>query len=125
MHKEKFISMKDSTLIKLSLAWSLIGIFVLILIASFAKPDVIKIKELEANIGKTVAVQGEVIKADYKDKVSFIDLKDETGKTTVVLFENPKNKVEKMDVIAVKGKVQVYKGDLELIAEEIICVSCD
>lgn len=116
--------MKDHTLIKLSLAWSLIGLFVLILLASAAKPPLIKISQIENYVGKTVIIQGEVLKVTYKETVSFIDVKDETGKISIVVFNRLDKKFGLGDLIAVKGQIKVYKGDLELIASEIFCTKC-
>jgi len=116
--------MKDSTLVKISLAWALIGIFILLVIANFAKPQEVKISELENNIGKSVVLQGNVARAVYKESVSFIDLSDNTGKTTIVLFGSPKENVTSGDFIAAKGKVSVYRNEIELIADDIICLKC-
>ncbi len=115
--------MDDRTLIKISLAWSLIGIFALILIASYSAPEQIKIKDLESNVGKTVLLQGEVLKVSAAESATFIDLADDSGKITVVAFDKVQNITER-NIVTVKGKVQIYKGNLELIASEIYCVKC-
>ncbi|MFH0869239.1 MAG: OB-fold nucleic acid binding domain-containing protein [archaeon] len=115
--------MRDSTLVRLSLAWALIGIFVLLGIAAFAKPEQVHISELENNLGKTVAVSANVAGASYKQDVSFFTLEDETGTISAVFFGNMTG-ISEDDVIAVKGKVSVYKGELELVANEIVCLKC-
>ena len=116
--------MRDKTFLKIALAWSIIGIFLLILIANYTAPPELNIIELGENMGKTVVVDGIVDKTTYKKEVSFIDLKDSTGKITVVLFDNPAKKVYANDEIKVKGKISEYKGELEIIADEIFCVKC-
>lgn len=116
--------MKDSTLVKISLAWALIGIFILLVLANFAKPQEIKVSDLGNNLGKSVVLHGKVSHATYKEAVSFIDLADDTGKTTVVFFGASKNNLSFGDLIAVKGKVSVYKNEIELIADEIVCLEC-
>ncbi len=116
--------MRDKTFLKISLAWSLIGIFLLILVAYYAKPVMINSAELDNYIGKSVIIPGEVGKTTYKEDVAFIDLKDRYGKVDVVLFDNPDYKVYYGDVVEIKGKVELYKGDTELIASEIYCVKC-
>lgn len=115
--------MDDRTLIKISLAWSLIGIFALILIASYSVPDQIKIKDLESYVGKTVSLQGEVLKINTKGSTTFIDFKDESGVITIVAFDKVQN-ITMNNTISVTGKVQLYKNELELIASKIICVKC-
>ena len=42
----------------------------------------------------------------------------------VVIFEDPSEKINANDIIMVKGYVKVYKGELEIIADEIYCVRC-
>jgi aspartyl/asparaginyl-tRNA synthetase len=116
--------MKDNTFLKISLAWSLIGLFALLLLAYFSQPQTIKISDMEQNVGKSVVLFGTVESASYKDKASFIEISDETGNTTAVLFENPTNKTKAGDRIGVKGKVQFYKNNFELVADEIRCVKC-
>ena len=116
--------MKDRKLLVIALAWSLIGIFLLILFALFSEPEKIQLKDLQDNLGKTVVAEGDVTKATYLDTVAFIDLSDETGDALVVLFKQPAYKVSAGDVIAVKGKVQLYQNEIELVADEIICIAC-
>jgi len=116
--------MKDRKLLVISLAWSLIGIFLLMLVAIFTEPQETLIANLEENLGKTVIVNGDVTKATYKENVAFIDIKDKTGKVSVVLFEKPAYQVVSGDAISVKGKVQIYKDELEIVADEIACLAC-
>ena len=115
--------MKDNTFLKLSLAWSLIGIFLLLLLAYFSEPQAIKISDMEQNVGKSVVIFGTVENARY-GSTSFIDLSDETGNTTIILFAEPQNKTQAGETIGAKGKVQFYKNNFELIADEIRCVKC-
>jgi aspartyl-tRNA synthetase len=116
--------MKDRKLLVIALAWSLIGIFLLILVALFSEPEKILVKDLQDNLGKTVVLEGEVTKATYLDTVTFIDLSDDTGNALIVLFKQQTYEVISGDVIAVKGKVQLYQDEIELVADEIICMTC-
>lgn len=116
--------MKDSALLKIALIWSLIGIFVLIAVALFTEPPELAISDLEQHMGKNIVVRGFVESASYKEKVSFIELADESGEIQVVIFEQVEKKVYTGDQIAVRGRVAEYKGELEVIAEEIACLRC-
>ena len=116
--------MKDSGLLKIALIWSLIGLFILIAIALFTKPPELAISELEHHMDATVVVRGFVEDASYKETVSFIELSDETGEIQIVIFEDLEKRVYEKDQIAVQGKVSMYKGELEIIADEIICLRC-
>ncbi len=117
--------MKENTFLKLALVWSLIGIFILLVVAVFTEPKAIELAEVGQHIGEKVIVQGVVGDATYKEKVSFIDLDDGSGKISIVLFENPEKKVYTGDEIQVKGQVKEYEGDLEIVADEIVCVKCN
>ncbi|MEM4248136.1 MAG: OB-fold nucleic acid binding domain-containing protein [Candidatus Nanoarchaeia archaeon] len=116
--------MKDRGLLVIALVWSLVGIFLLILAALFAEPEHISIDKLGDNLGKTIIVSGTITRSTYLENVAFIDIYDETGKALIVLFKEPAYKPDLGDVIAVKGKVQLYKDELEVVADEIICVAC-
>ena len=116
--------MKDSGLLKIALIWTLIGIFILIAVAIFTEPPELTISELSQHMGKNIVVRGFVEDASYKEKVSFIDLADETGTIPVVIFEKLDKRVYAGDQIAVRGRVAEYKGELEVIAEEIACLRC-
>jgi len=116
--------MDDKTLVRISLIWSLIGILVLIAISLFAKPPTVSISALEDYLGKEVVIEGLVGDTTYQEDFSFIELKSKYDKVTVFAFENLDKKVYKNDEIRVKGKVQTYKGELEIIANEISCIKC-
>src|SRR3989338_203148 len=100
--------MQDNTFLKLALIWSLVGLFLLMVIATFSEPKTITISEMEQNIGKSIVISGIVGSASYKNSASFITLTDETGNTTIVLFDNPTNKTSTGNKIAAMGRIQVY-----------------
>lgn len=116
--------MKDKALIKVALAWSLIGIAVLLFIAEFHEVDSIKIIELGDHMGKIVYVQGNVTKATYTETVTIFDIKDRTGDITVVAFDKMNETIHKGDEIRIFGKVDTYKNELEVIADKIECIRC-
>lgn len=116
--------MRDSTLIKISLAWALIGIFILLSIAAFAKPQQLQISDLNDNVGKTVVVFANIKDIGYKTDVVFLTLQDATGEIPGVFFGNQKNELSAGNSIAVKGKIQMYRGELEIVVQEIICTNC-
>jgi len=111
--------MQDKVLLKLCLLWALVGIFLLILIANFTQPPEIKAIQMEDNLDKIVLVKGIVTQITPRDTVTFIDVKDSTGEIKVVLFDKL-NSVNQKECIQVRGRVELYKGELEIIADEII-----
>lgn len=107
-----------------SVIWALAGLLVLLLISLFLPAPQVKISELGANIGKTVLVSADVSSISYTEKTTFLTLSDGTGKTTAVFFSQADNRVAKGSKVIVKGKVQLYQGDSELIISELRCLNC-
>ena len=113
-----------ANLLKLALIWSIVGIFILLCVAVLTEPPEVKISELGQYLDKMVVVSGFVQDATYKEKVSFIDLSDGTDWITVVVFDKMEKRIYEGDQISVRGKVSLYKGKLEIIADEIACLRC-
>jgi len=111
-------------LLVVSLIWALSGLFILLLISMFTPIPQAKISDLSSSIGKTVIVSAEVTDISYSKNAVFVDLADETGNTTAVFFGNVETGVIRGDRVAVKGKIQLYKGDTELIIQELRCLVC-
>lgn len=116
--------MRDKTLIKIALAWSLIGIVALMFVSEYTEPPTIKIIELGDHMGKTVAIQGNVTRAIYSEKVTIFEVKDRTADIKVVVFEKMNKTISKGDEIKAYGKVKIYKNELEVIADRIECLRC-
>ena len=117
--------MKDSLLLKIALIWTVLGIFILFFVSTYFEPEEVIISDLSLHVNKAVYVKGTISEVSYKETVSFIDLEDDSGKIDVVLFELPKQSLKTGDFIKVKGKVTIYKGNLEIIAQEILCLNCN
>lgn len=116
--------MRERTFLIIAVIWSLVGLFVLLLLASFAQPPQLKISDLGQNVGKIVSVSANVSSISYKSDTVFLKLRDSTGEIDAVYFGNPKYEIVEKDKVTVKGKVQLYKGDLEIVIQELACSSC-
>lgn len=112
--------MKDSNLVKISLLWSILGIVFLLIISRYSTPNQVDIGSLENKLGKTVVVQGKVSEFTSTPEVTFMTLQDETGKVKVVSFKRVPD-IENKARAEITGKVELYKGELEIIAEKIKC----
>lgn len=112
--------MQDKTLLKISIFTSIIGIVALYFIM---QPSEIKIGDVNRDyIGKTVKVLGEVSsRYESKDGHVFLNIVDSSGKIKVVIFKNSKveNNLEIGQNIEVSGKVEEYKGQLEIIPNSV------
>lgn len=111
--------MKDSTLFKGAFIWSIVGLFILLIIAEYSEPTKINILSSAENLGRTVIISGEITSFASKPTVTFIEVKDTSGEILVVSFSKLKRPI--CSTIQVTGKVELYKGTLEIIADEIKC----
>ena len=118
------IYMRDSTLLKASLCVSLIGLTFLLALTEFVEPEPIDISQIEDNLGKNVYVEGLIESATYKDKVTFFGLSNSGAEIDLVIFDKMDPIVSKGDRVGVVGEVAMYKGDFEIIVEELICLQC-
>jgi RecJ-like exonuclease len=91
------------------------------IVTAAPQPETFAIQDLgNAEIGKTVAVSGMVIEASNFSAGFKLNLADDTGDISVVLFENvwdglkAPNEVNVGAVLSVTGKVNEYKDALEI-----------
>jgi len=115
--------MNSKKLLKLSIIIAIIGIGLLFFLTRNLETSV-QVRDLETYLGETVKVEGEIIKLfTSKDGHVFFTLRDESGEIQIVAFRNSNIQeaynIQKGQEISVKGKVQEYKGKLEIIAKRI------
>jgi len=106
---------------KLFLALSLIGILLLLLLASCLSPEEMKISEINGGkINQNVKILGTItnVKAFSDSEFQLLTLEDETGRITVTAFSEEKLNLTNKQVI-VTGKVSEYNKELQINAEEI------
>lgn len=110
--------MKETTLLKIALICSLIGLIALYFIST--KIEVKDYKPvLNKNIGDDVKLKGIVAKITDRGNVVFIEV-DYKNPITVVLFTDEDDlKLNNGDNIEVIGEVQEYNGKNEIIAQKI------
>ena len=117
--------MEERTFIIVALLWALLGLFILLLLANFSQPPQVQISGLEDKVGKVVQLNSVSVESiNYKEDAVFLKLNDSTGTILGVYFDKPPFDLVAKDVVAVKGKVQLYKGDLEIVIGELRCLSC-
>ncbi len=126
--------MNDKTLLKISLLVSTIGLILLFFVSSYARPPNAKISEITYDdVGRYTVIQGKISsKSVHKDGHIFLDITDETGTMKVVLFSGTAETLEsgtlaclvKGKSIEIKGKVDEYKGSLEILPKEGTDVKC-
>lgn len=112
--------MKESTLLKLCILWSLFAILGLFFVAEFSTAQVPN-STIDNYYGEEVLIEGKIIRQSAKPDVTFIDLETEIEEVLVVLFENQEFNGTQLRV---QGKVDIYRGRFEVIANKIWCVDC-
>lgn len=118
--------MSDRELLILSLLCSVLGLSLMLLATNLREAERVTIEEIEPkDVGRFVAVEGNVC-SSYYNKHLFFEIKDETGKIKVVVFENSINdlgiepkSLEKGREVRVEGFVKRYRGEMEIIPERI------
>lgn len=126
--------MDDSTLLKIAILVSTAGLIMLFFVSSYTSPANVKISEITYDdVGRYMVLTGKITsKYEHKDGHIFLDITDGTGDMKVVMFSSTASTLdsnllaclEKGKTIEIKGKVDEYKGDLEIIPKEggdIIC----
>jgi RecJ-like exonuclease len=109
-------------ILKISILVSIVGVVSLFLISAIFTEEVTDISELK--IGQMERISGMVTSVYVsRDSHVFLNVADKTGEISVVAFKNS-NIDEAYDLevgeeISVSGRVEEYKGDLEIIAKEI------
>ena len=109
-------------ILKISIITAVIGIISLFLISMVLTEETIEIKKLK--IGQIERISGMVTSVYVsRDEHVFMKVADNTGEITVVAFKNSNidqaYDLEIGEEISVLGRVDEYKGDLEIIAKEI------
>ena len=95
---------------------SIIGLGIIHVSHSYLEYQEVSVEEIDrAWISNSVKVEGEIISRTEVDGAKFMELRDNTGKINIVDFEM-RNVTEQASI---SGYVDVYKGDLQIVAEEI------
>tara|TARA_Y100000031_G_C7863116_1_gene222850 strand:+ start:156 stop:494 length:339 start_codon:yes stop_codon:yes gene_type:complete len=112
--------MKDSTLMKFAIAWAMIGATMLFFFAEISTAEEIN-GTIDDYYGKEIAISGEIIKISPREKVTFLDVETPWETVKVVTFDKLELNGTK---VRVQGKVDIYRGNFEIIASRIWCEDC-
>jgi len=116
---------KDENLVKLSLGVALAGIAAIYAVTLFAVPATVKISDInEGYAGRHVTINATIAKISIRDGNIFLTLDDGTGSITAVMFERTARGTAAYDVktgynISVTGQINIYKDELEVIADSV------
>ncbi|MCX6799064.1 MAG: OB-fold nucleic acid binding domain-containing protein [Candidatus Diapherotrites archaeon] len=113
----------ETAIIKISIAAAAAGIALLFAAQYFFEAKEIWVSDVNVQIaGETVLLHGKVDSAFRKGNALFFQLNDGSGKIKGVVF-NPDEKesglLQKNSFVAVRGKIQLYEGAPEIVAENL------
>lgn len=111
--------MKETTLLKISLICSLMGLVVLYFISTKIEIKDYKPSVFNKNIGDDVKLKGTVMKISGKGNAIFIELNQQSPVTVVIFTDNNNLSLKSGDNVEVIGKFQEYKGQNEIIAQKM------
>lgn len=109
--------MKEKTLLKIALAVGVLGIVVLFVLSQQISVDESIISRLDELVDESVVLTGSVIGINQLDSVTFIMLQKDEIVTVVLFGKTPMLDVG--DLVQVRGIVTEYKGDVEIIGDEV------
>ncbi len=113
--------MHEKTLLKISLATSLIGILILLMIMDKIDVSGSNIAAINKElIDKQVKIKGEITRITETPGLYFLNIKDDTADMDVIIFKEDEIEFEKGSLVEVDGQVTEYHGKLELIAKKVI-----
>lgn len=111
--------MKETTLLKISLICSLVGLVLLYFISTKIEVKDYKPNFLNKDIGEEIKLTGSVSKITDRGDVVFIEVSQQSPVNVVLFTDNDNLKLNNGDNVEVVGKVQEYNGKNEIIAEKI------
>ncbi len=109
-------------ILKISILVAIVGVILLFAFTQLFKEETVKIEGLK--IGQIERISGMITSVYVSKNMNvFLKVSDNTGEVDVVVFEN--NNIDEAydlevgDEVSVLGRVDEYKGKLEIIAKEI------
>lgn len=85
----------------------------------YLEPETVDVKNIDkSQTGKVLAVKGTAANVTNSGNHLFIDFKDSTGSILVVDFDS-EHSVSEGAQVTIIGSVELYEGDLEIIARDI------
>ena len=111
--------MQEKTLLKLSIIGSLLGLIILFTLAQKIEIGEKQINKLTTgDIEQSIKITGLVTKVTNREKVMFLEI-SEKAKVNALLFKKGNITIETGDLIEIKGTVDEYNNQPQIIIDEI------
>ena len=112
--------MDEKFLLKLSLAFSLLGILLILFISENTDLPISKISDItNKQIDTTIKIKGTIEHLTELENLILFSLKDKTGKINIILFTDETLNLKQNQKIELIGKVIEYKNTIEIMADQI------
>ena len=111
--------MKETTLLKIALICSLVGLVILYFISGKIEIRDYKPNQLAKNAGDDVKLNGIITKISDKGNIIFIEVKQEYPVNVVLFTENNNLNLKNGDKVEIIGKIQEYDSKNEIIAQKV------
>ena len=116
--KKDACGMNETKLLRICLGVAALGIVSLFFLSENLEAKEVGISSITPDyVGQTVSISGIVSKISFGDEMTFITLEDDGEFFPVVFFQEQED-VFSGDKITVSGKVQEYKGRLQIVGEK-------
>ena len=114
------LSMKETTLLKISILVSVLGVFSLMVISELSHIELSKISDItKKDLETKVKIQGKLLSIQETPGLYILTITDFTSTITIIVFKEDPLELKKNSNIEIEGKVTEYQGKLEIIADTI------
>ncbi len=121
-NKEKKIRISDKTILRASLAISITGIIILIILTQAKNEEIKRINKnpVIMSEGEKTTFKGIITRITKKKKTTIISIKGEC-ETKAIIYDKEINdkEIREGDEIMVRGRIKEYNKEKNIIAEEI------
>ena len=111
--------MRKKTVYRISVTLSAIGLSIMFFTEPMVSPAEHEVEELDESMtGEHIKLTGEVVNFNTGSGHLFLDISDGTGEINVVEFDS-ETWIDTDREVTVQGYVDIYEGDLQIIAESL------
>ena len=102
---------------------SFFSLFLLFLASFFINPPFVPLEKIsEKNIDEKIITKGIMEKVYIGE--NFADIRMKGSNISLIIFENEKMEFVQNSTLEVEGTVSLYKSNLEIVVDKIICLNC-
>ena len=107
------------SILKISFTISVLGIFLLLLIANIIEPKQTNISDIKLDdINRKVKVRGQIDSIKNYETIKIITISDKTGKIDLIINSKNTSLIKNQNVTVI-GRLTQYKGKLQIQVEKI------